>query len=284
MHINAKKKMLRDPWLLTGGILFFFFATASIFGSAICPHDPSAMEFTPLSSPCAVHPLGVNDCGQDIFAGLICAVRNTVLFGLTCAAVSLCIGVLIGLTAGWFGGIIDMLLMRLADVLLAVPAIMVLILISALFQPPPLTLAVILALLIWPTISKAIRAQTLIVRESPHVRAAVQMGASNSYIIFRHLLPELFPLYLIGFSGKCRMAMFMEASLAFMGLIDPGRKSLGMMIHYALKYYYLDVWWNWLLPPVLCLSLLIMTVTFIVISLEKMLDPRLRETFGESSA
>jgi peptide/nickel transport system permease protein len=99
----------------------------------------------------------------------------------------------------------------------------------------------------------------------------------------RHLVPELYPLYLVGFAAKARMAMFMEASLAFLGLFEPTRKSLGIMISYALKYYYMDIWWNWLFPPILCLSLLIMTVTFLAISLEKVLDPRLREVLGEES-
>ena len=124
------------------------------------------------------------------------------------------------------------------------------------------------------------RAQTLSLRESLHVRAAAQMGGGNWYIIRRHLMPEMFPLYLIGFAAKARIAMFMEAALAFLGLFDPSRKSLGMTIGYALKYYYLDIWWNWLLPPIACLSLLIMTVTFLAISLEKVLDPRLREALG----
>jgi peptide/nickel transport system permease protein len=93
-------------------------------------------------------------------------------------------------------------------------------------------------------------------------------------------MPEMFPLYLIGFAAKARMAMFMEASLAFLGLFEPSRKSLGMMIGFALKYYYMDIWWNWLLPPIVCLSLLIMAVTFLAISLEKVLDPRLKEALG----
>ena len=80
------------------------------------------------------------------------------------------------------------------------------------------------------------------------------------------------------------MAIFMEASLAFLGLFDPSRKSLGMMISYALKYYYMEVWWNWLMPPILCLSLVIMAVTFLAISLEKVVDPRLREALVEKTA
>ena len=215
--------------------------------------------------------------GQDIFSELLYSLRNTVLFGLLSGSAALVTGVLIGAFSGWFSGLPGALLMRLADILLAIPAIMILIIVAAVFRPSPAILALILASMTWPTIGKAIRAQTLGLKESLHVRAAAQMGGGNWHIIRRHLLPEMFPLYLIGFAAKTRMAMFMEASLAFLGLFDPGRKSLGMMISYALKYYYLDIWWNWLLPPILCLALVIMAITFVAISLENVLDPRLKE-------
>lgn len=80
------------------------------------------------------------------------------------------------------------------------------------------------------------------------------------------------------------MAIFMEASLAFLGLFDPSRKSLGLMINYALKYYYLDIWWNWLMPPIVCLSLMITGATFLAIGLEKVLDPRLKQFPGDNIA
>ena len=137
-------------------------------------------------------------------------------------------------------------------------------------------MALTLAVLFWPTTAKGVRAQALTLKNSLHIRAAKRMGASSAYIIVRHLMPELFPLYLIAFAAKTRMAVFMEASLAFLGLFDPSRKSLGIMISYALKYYYLDVWLNWLLPPICCLTLLIMTSVFLAVSLEKVFDPRLK--------
>jgi peptide/nickel transport system permease protein len=140
-----------------------------------------------------------------------------------------------------------------------------------------LSLALLLALLTWPSTAKGIRAQALVIKNRRHILASRQMGASSARIIVRHLVPELFPLYLISFAAKARMAMFMEATLAFLGLFDPSRKSLGLMISFALKYYFLDIWWNWLLPPVLVLSLLIMAVTFLAVSLEKRFDPRLQE-------
>jgi peptide/nickel transport system permease protein len=169
--------------------------------------------------------------------------------------------------------------MRLSDIILAIPAVMVLILMAAFFRPSPMVLALTLALMAWPTTAKAVRAQALVIKRGLHIQAVRHMGGTSAYIIRRHLLPELFPLYLISFASKTRMAIFMEASLAFLGLFDPGRKSLGIMISYALKFYYLDIWYNWLFPPIILLSLLIMSATFLAVSLEKVFDPRLKEIF-----
>ena len=280
MHIDFHHRIFRDPWFVIGLFLALFFLAAAFLGPPFSPFDPWDMSFSPISPPSTTHILGTNDGGQDVFSELFYAIRNTVVFGLACGLAALLIGAILGVISGWMGGVVDTVLMRIADILLAVPAIMILILTAALFRPPSWVLGLILAGMMWPTISKAIRAQTLTLKESLHVKAAEQIGASNWYIIRRHLMPELFPLYLIGLAAKARMAMFMEASLAFLGLLDPGSKSLGMMIAYAVKYYYMNIWWNWLLPPIVCLSLLIMAVTFLAISLEKVLDPRLREALS----
>ncbi|MBA7630745.1 MAG: ABC transporter permease [Desulfobacteraceae bacterium] len=280
MHVDLRQGVFQNFLFVVGLTLALLFAFVTLLGPALAPFDPWDMSFDPISPPSTEHFLGVNDGGQDIFSELLFAVRNTVAFGVVSGLVALTLGVVIGLSAAWLGGLVDVILMRLADVLLAIPAIMILILTAALFRPAPWVLALILAGLMWPTIGKAIRAQALSIKESLHVRAARQIGGGNWYIIRRHLMPEMFPLYLVGFAAKARMAMFMEVSLAFLGLFDPSRKSLGMMISYALKYYYMDIWWNWLLPPIGCLSLLIMAVTFLAISLEKVLDPRLKQALG----
>jgi peptide/nickel transport system permease protein len=279
MHLNARRELAKDPWFVSGAGLALFLAFLVLAGPRLAMHDPQDMSFRPLSPPSSEHWLGVNDGGMDIFSELLSGARNTVAFGMMTGMTALGIGVLIGLGCAWSGGVPDQFLMRLADILMAIPAVMILILLAAFFRPSPLTLGLILAALSWPTTAKAIRAQALVVKKSIHIQAARQMGASGAYIIGRHLMPELFPLYLIGFAAKARMAMFMEVSLSFLGLFDPSRKSLGIMISYALKYYYLDIWWNWLIPPILCLSLLIMTVTFLAIGLEKVFDPRLKEAW-----
>lgn len=278
MHRDLGRRLLRDPWFLSGAALLLLFGFLLAARPWLAVFDPHDMRFQPLSPPSAEHWLGVNDGGMDIFAELLHGLGNTLGFGLLAAGVSLLLGVGAGLACAWFRGLLDVLLMRIAEVLMAIPAVMILILVAAFFRPVPLILALILAALTWPSIAKVIRAQTLVLKSSLHISAARQMGASSQYILRRHLLPELFPLYCIGFASKARMAIFMEASLSFLGLFDPGRKSLGMMISQALEYYYLDIWWSWLLPPILCLSLLIMCVTFLAVSLEQVFDPRLKES------
>lgn len=278
MHRNLFKTLASDPWFLTGAALAVLFALLTAAAPWLMPHDPHDMRFAPFAPVSSAHWLGVNDAGMDIFSELLQGIRNTLVFGLSSGAACLAIGVGTGLFCAWFRGITDLLLMRISEILMAVPAVMILILVAAFFRPSPMVLALVLAGLSWPPIAKVIRAQALVLKNRTHIHAAKQMGASGTYIIYRHLLPDLFPLYLIGFASRTRMAIFMEASLAFLGLFDPGRKSLGIMINHAIGYYYMDIWWNWLIPPILCLSLLIMGVTFLSISLEKIFDPRLKET------
>lgn len=279
MHNNYRQELLQNRLFMSGLILAVLLALGALFAPVLAPHDPYDMSFAPLSGPSVEHPLGVNDGGMDILSELLLSLRNSVSFGLIAAITGLFLGVILGLVAAWYGRWIDHAIMQLANILLALPNIMILILTAALFRPSPLSLALLLAVISWPTTAKACRAQALILKNRLHVQEAKRLGAGGAYIIGRHLLPELFPLYLVGFAAKARAAMLMEASLSFLGLFDPGHKSLGIMINYALKFYYLDVWWHWLAPPVICLALMMTTVTIIAVSLEGVFDPRLRESW-----
>ena len=277
MRDKRFKEVFRDHWIRTGlAIILFVLITATI-GSFASPHDPHDIQFIPLSAPSAQHWLGVNDGGMDIWAELLAGLRNTLWFGLLGGTAALALGIAIGVSSAWYGGVYDRICMRLGDVLLAIPVVMPLILVAVLMRPSPEAIALLLAIFSWPTTAKGLRAQALAVRNRAHIRAAQRMGAGGGYIVTRHLLPELFPLYPIGWVAKIRMAIFMEVSLAFLGLFSPERKSLGVMIRDAIEFYYLDLWWHWLLPPVLCLTLILMSLTFIAIGLEQIFDPRLKD-------
>lgn len=271
------RRLFADNGLRVGGGLLALLLAAALFAPWLSPHDPQAMAFVPLSPPDGSHWLGINDAGMDLFAELLHGLRNTLAFGLVGGFSALALGVAVGLVAVWSGGAVDDVCMRLADVLLAIPLVMPLLLLAVLAPPSPLLLALLLALLSWPSTARGIRAQALSLRNRPHVAAARQMGASASYILRKHLLPELAPLFLAGLAGKVRMALAMEASLAFLGLFEPGRKSLGQMLRDGIQYYYLDIWWHWLLPPLLCLSLLFLSLTLLAVGCEGLFDPRLKE-------
>ncbi|MBS0002886.1 MAG: ABC transporter permease [Thioalkalivibrio sp.] len=275
------RRLLADPWFVTGASLSLFLVLLVVLSPWLSPHDPHDMGYAAFAPPSADHWLGVNDGGMDIFAELLAGLRNTLAFGLVTASAGLAIGILVGLASAWFRGVVDQVLMRVADLLLAIPAVMILILLASFYRPSPWVLALVLASLAWPTSARLIRSQALGLRTRPHIAAARQMGGSSAYIIGRHMMPELFPLYLIAFASKVRMAVFMEASLSFLGLFDPTRKSLGRMISDALPFYYLDVWWHWLLPPIVLLTLLIMAFTFLAVSLERFFDPRLRAAWAD---
>ena len=266
----------KDPWFLFAATVGASLLLAAAVGPFLAPYDPYDISFTVMEAPSAKHWLGVNDGGMDIFSELLTALRNTVMFGLSAGFAGTGIAVLAGIFSALRQGFSGQILLRLADMLLAIPSIMPLVLLAALFQPPPLLMALALALFLWAGPSRLINAQARMLVTAPHILAARQMGGSSWYLLRRHLLPEIYPLALIILASRLRTAMFMEASLAFLGLMDPARKSLGSMIGYGLKYYFMDIWGNWLLPPIICLSLLIMSATLIAMRMEKRMDPRLQ--------
>ena len=159
MHLNVWKKLFEDPWFISGTVLALIITILVIAGPRLTLHDPHDMSFQPLSSPSSQHWLGVNDGGMDIFAELLSGLGNTLAFGLFTGITALVIGVVIGLVCAWYGGLTDNFLMRLSDILLAVPSVMILILAAAFFRPSTASLSLLLSAMAWPTTAKAIRAQ-----------------------------------------------------------------------------------------------------------------------------
>ena len=276
MHIKPFQEFAKDKIGVAGLVLILFLFTTAILAPVIAPHDPWDYSASSFQQPSKEHLLGTNDIGYDIFSELLWSLRTSILFGIAVAAITCTLGLVLGVSAALIGGMYDMLVMRLADALLAIPTIMILILIAAYFKPSTTVLIIALSLVLWQTIARGVRAQTLSLKTKLYVKAAKNTGAPTSYIMYKHIMPELFPLYAMGFVTKARIAVFMEAGLSFLGIFDPTTKSLGIMMSYAMRYLYLDVWWNWLLPPVIALSLLIVSLGLISYAIEEIFDPRLR--------
>lgn len=255
-------------------LVLLVFGLLALFAPHIAPYDPAEFGGRPLERPSAAHLLGTNDAGQDIVSELIYGARVTLIVAFSVAFGTTALGALIGGAAGYLGGWFDALLMRALDVLLALPRLPLLILIITLLGGGLPQMIVTMIVLFTPGMARILRAEVQTLRSRTYLKMARQFGASPLYTFRRHVQPHLTPLLVYGIVTTASHAAALEAGLAFLGLGDPLAKSWGLMMRYALNLPGLlltDRWLWWLLPPGMCITLLILALTFTGMSLEKRL-------------
>jgi len=242
----------------------------------IAPHDP--WEFgVAFLKPSWTNLLGTNDVGQDIFSELLHGARNSLLVGFAAAFISVSLGTVVGLIAGFRRGVLDDLLMGVTDVFLVMPMLPLAILVSVYLGSSIWNIILIIGLLWWPSTARVIRSQVLSIRESGYVESARALGAGDLWLMRRHVLPNVLPLLMAKFVLTVAVAMLMEASLSFLGLGDPIAKSWGMMLRYAfLRGGFVGGLWWWYVPPGLAIGMCILSLTLISFSIEEQSDPRLK--------
>jgi len=265
--------------LYAGCILFAAYIVVAVFAPLIAPFDAFADRGTPYLPPSSVHILGTNDVGQDIFSELLVGARQSLLVGLTAAAISLGIGVVFGVSAGWFGRVVDGVLSAICSFFITIPFFPLVILLSALIGGGALTPAIILGLLGWPETARILRAQTYTIRERQYILDIRAMGAKNGYILTRHVLRELVPMGAYRFILSFRAGVLAEATLSFLGLGSPIAKSWGNMLYYAQarNAFLTGTWRWWVLPPGLALAGLVFALLLVSYYFEEASDPRLTQ-------
>lgn len=274
MHIRYGRQFLRHRTSQAACVLLLVFAVAAIGGPLFSP-DPSAETPAVLQAPSKEHLLGTNDVGQDVWARLAAGSHTSLLVGLSVGLFSTILSVAAGVPAALRGGLYDRVMMRIVDAFLVMPTIVVAVLVSAFIQPGIWGLVALISLLHWQGGARILRAQTLSLKEEAHVDAAKTFGGGTWHLLWRHILPDLTPLLIVGFVQRARMAVLMEAGLAFIGITTSSMISWGTMIRHAMDFYHLPAWQWWLLPPGICLSLLIIAFVFIGHTLEHIMEPRL---------
>ncbi len=237
--------------------------------------DPQILAST---GPSWRHWLGTDFMGRDIFSQLLAGARVAFMVGVSAAFMSVVLGTAFGMTAGYLGGAADTLLMRLADMIMVMPTLLVVLMLAALFgQLNIWTIVIMIALFRWPGVSRVIRAQTLSLKQRPFIDAARVAGASHSRIIFRHIMPNVLPLAFLYMTFRVTSAIVIEAALAFLGFGDPGTVSWGMMLQWVWKTGHMFRAPYWLLPPGLCISLITLSFYMLGRAMDEVLDPRLRD-------
>ncbi|MGB2850175.1 MAG: ABC transporter permease [Solirubrobacterales bacterium] len=255
--------------------LFLFLA---VFGSLIAPDDPNASSLDVLASPSFAHPLGTTEQGADVFSQLLVGARVSIVVGFAAAFISAVLGSTVGLAGGYFGGWTDRLLDGLENWFLVIPTLPLMIVLARLLDPSLGVLIVVIGFTSWAGTGRIVRAQVFTLRERAFVERARALGAKDSYIIRTHILPNTMPLIFANTVLIVAVAILSEAALAFLGLGDPTRISWGTMLENAFNSGApsAGAWW-YVIPPGLCITLLVLAVSLLGYLFEEHVNPRLRE-------
>ena len=273
------RRFLRHKLAVAGLVVLVLLVLLAIFAPYIAPHDPNYIDPRVLDDrPSAVHPLGLDQVGRDVLSRLIFATRVSLSVGVVAVGIYVLIGTVLGALAGYYGGWIDVVLTRLADMVLSFPQIMLILVIVSMVGPSIWNIMIVLGLLGWPSIFRIVRGQFLSLREQDFVQAARAMGARDARIIFRHILPNSMGPILVAATFGTANAILTEASLSYLGMgVQPPRASWGNMLIQAQSITVIENQpWLWV-PPGLMIFISVLAINFVGDGLRDALDPRLKQ-------
>jgi oligopeptide transport system permease protein len=273
---DAIRRLVQNRLALAGLLVLALFAVVAVFAPLIAPYDPNAQDYSAsLAKPSAEHLMGADTLGRDWFSRLIYGARLSMTVGFFAQAIILCIGVPIGLAAGFFGGRVDNLLMRFGDLVYAIPDLLFIILLRTVLGGGIFTLFFVIAIVSWVNLARLVRGQILSLKEREFVTAARSLGASNRAIMWRHLFPNTVGPIIVLVAFGIPKAIFVEAALSFIGvgvgvetsswgsMIDAGRQAIFGSPHLVLF-------------PAGAIALLMLSITFVGDGLRDALDPSAR--------
>ena len=274
----ALRRFLRHRPALVGAVLLVLIVLVAIFEDPLGRVSPIAIDLLAArTGPSATHPLGSDLVGRDVLSRLIHATRISLAVGLGAVAVYVLIGLVLGAIAGFYGGFVDGLILRLADVVLSFPLLILVLVVVSLVGPSLTNIILVIGLLGWPRIARLVRGELLSLREREFVQAARAMGASDVRLIFRHLLPNTAGLVLVAATFGVAQAILIEASLSFLGMgVQPPTPSWGNMLTDAQSLSALESMpWLWVSPGTM-IFLVIIAINCLGDGLHDAFDPRSR--------
>ncbi|MBI4553070.1 MAG: ABC transporter permease [Candidatus Latescibacteria bacterium] len=275
-----------SPKLLIGASMVIGVVLMGVIGPLCWDTTLARVGTSPLNLPPAwmmggdrAHPFGTESNGRDILAVVITGAPRSLRVGLIAAGVGMLTGILLGCTAGLFGGWVDNLIRTVTDAVLTIPSLAILIVISAYVRTVEIdTMALILSLFAWPAPTRLIRAQVLTLRERGYIRMARLSGASSLAIILTEMIPNMLPYLASSLTGNISGAILAATSLEALGLGPTRIPTLGMTIFYAIRSSAIirGMWWWWGFP-ILVLIVIFTGLFLIAIGLDEIANPRLRQ-------
>ncbi len=278
------RALTRHRIVLASALVLFLLVLLALIGPILYPVDPTEQDVYNLRAyPSLQHLMGTDDLGRDTLARLMIGLRVSLVVAVAVEGFNIVVGAGLGILAGYFGGAIDMLVSRLADMLFAFPGLLLAILISAVFGSSVgsfaggtgrlLLVSFSLALVGWPLMARYTRGQTLALKERPFIESVWALGASDGEVLWRHIVPNLASLIIVSATLDVASVIVSEATLGLLGLsAQPPQTSLGKMIVEAFNYIVLN--WTQVLFPSLVLALLVLALSFVGDALQEVVEQR----------
>ncbi len=259
----------------TGAVLVALVVLAGVFAPLLTPYQPDQIRMEEaLEPPSASHVLGTDVFGRDVATRLLYGARFSLQVSVLSRLIAIAIGTFLGLLAGYFGGRLDTVVMRLADVTLAYPGLLLLIAVVAAVGPSMAALFIALGIVGWAGVARLVRAQVLSLKEREFILAVRSLGMSHARIIGRHLLPNVVTQLIVIFSMGLGAAIMAESSMSFLGLgAQPPTASWGNMISGGLDYLRVAPWLS--LSPGIVITLTVLGFNLLGDALRDVLDPKL---------
>ena len=239
------RKLKASKVAVFGAAIVLAVSVVALLAPLIAPYGPNDMYITePLRPPFSEVWLGTDDWGRDMASLLILGARTSLYVGVGAILLEAAIGLTIGMIAGYFGGLIDEILMRITDTVLTLPTLMLLIIAVSMFQMQGINVIILVSgLLGWPLLARVVRSEFLTLKQSTFVEAARSMGAGNWRIILRHILPNSMSSIIVLLTMDVPWYIFYEASLTFLGFGDPTAASWGVLMEHGRRFLSSQGWW-----------------------------------------
>lgn len=266
----------RYPLSAVGGFLVALFIFLAVFGPLIAPYSATATSPNVLRAPSAAHWFGTDDVGRDLFSRIIIGARTSITVGVAVVAISTAVGMLVGVGAGFLGGWLDAVLMRIIDMIMSFPSLILALAIMAALGPAMQNVIIAVAIGQIPSMSRVIRSQALTVKGLAFVEAGRAAGCSDSWLLRKHVVPNVLPIVIIYATTNLGYAVLAASTLSFLGVgVPPPAPTWGAMVSGQARTYMQQAPWLAIFP-ILALGLTIAGAAFLGDGLRDALDPRLR--------
>lgn len=272
------RQILSNKLTLIGGAVVLLLFALSVLAPVLSPHDPDNIDVKSiLAAPTVDHPFGTDHLGRDVFSRIIWGSRISLKVGFVAVGIATVIGIFLGALAGYYGGIVDAIIMRFVDLMLCFPAFFLILAVIAILEPSIWNIMIVIGLTGWMGVARLVRAEFLTLKNREFVQAAQILGGSDLRIIFRHILPNALAPVLVSVTLGVAGAILTESALSFLGIgVQPPTPSWGNILT-AGKDNISIAWWLSLYPG-LAILITVLGYNLLGEGIRDALDPRLRDT------